>query len=135
VRYSSPIRWSAPGLLVLFVVLAMLFSRILRAAVHAAMSRQGTIDRTTMSFVQQFGFSAIWVIHAHSVCASDPHAALDGHCVAGGPVSPRWLIGLAAQSTLGNLVAGVSITIYKPFRLGDTLQVATPTAPRSASSS
>jgi small-conductance mechanosensitive channel len=37
------------------------------------------------------------------------------------------VIGLAAQSTLGNLVAGVSITIYKPFRLGDTLQIAAPT--------
>jgi small conductance mechanosensitive channel len=37
------------------------------------------------------------------------------------------VIGLAAQSTLGNLVAGISITIYKPFRLGDTVQVATPT--------
>ena len=37
------------------------------------------------------------------------------------------VIGLAAQSTLGNLVAGVSITIYRPFRLGDKLQVAAPT--------
>jgi small conductance mechanosensitive channel len=37
------------------------------------------------------------------------------------------VIGLAAQSTLGNLIAGVSITIYRPFRLGDTLQVTAPT--------
>ncbi len=37
------------------------------------------------------------------------------------------IIGLAAQSALGNLVAGVAITIYRPFRLGDTLQVAAPT--------
>jgi len=37
------------------------------------------------------------------------------------------VIGLAAQSTLGNLVAGVSITLYRPFRLGDTLQVVAPT--------
>jgi small conductance mechanosensitive channel len=37
------------------------------------------------------------------------------------------VIGLAAQSTLGNLVAGVAITIYRPFRLGDTLQMASPT--------
>jgi small conductance mechanosensitive channel len=37
------------------------------------------------------------------------------------------VIGLAAQSTLGNLVAGVSIIIYRPFRLGDTLQLAAPT--------
>jgi len=37
------------------------------------------------------------------------------------------VIGLAAQSTLGNLVAGISIAIYRPFRLGDTLQVTAPT--------
>jgi len=37
------------------------------------------------------------------------------------------VIGLAAQSTLGNLVAGVAITLYRPFRLGDRLQVAAPT--------
>jgi small-conductance mechanosensitive channel len=39
------------------------------------------------------------------------------------------VIGLAAQSTLGNLVAGIAITIYRPFRLGDTLQVAAPAGP------
>jgi small conductance mechanosensitive channel len=37
------------------------------------------------------------------------------------------VIGLAAQSTLGNLVAGVAITLYRPFRLGDRLQVSAPT--------
>jgi small-conductance mechanosensitive channel len=37
------------------------------------------------------------------------------------------VIGLAAQSALGNLVAGVSIAIYRPFRLGDVLQVTAPT--------
>jgi small conductance mechanosensitive channel len=37
------------------------------------------------------------------------------------------VIGLAAQSTLGNLVAGISIALYRPFRLGDTLQVTAPT--------
>jgi small-conductance mechanosensitive channel len=39
------------------------------------------------------------------------------------------VIGLAAQSTLGNLVAGIAITIYRPFRLGDVLQVAAPSGP------
>ena len=47
--------------------------------------------------------------------------------VGGMKVISAVVIGLAAQSTLGNLVAGVSITIYRPFRLGDTLQVTAPT--------
>src|SRR5262245_47080273 len=48
--------------LVVFVILAMVLSRILRAAVHAAMARQGHIDRTTISFVSQFGTALTWVM-------------------------------------------------------------------------
>ena len=37
------------------------------------------------------------------------------------------IMGLAAQNTLGNLIAGISLLIYRPFRLGDRLQVTAPT--------
>lgn len=36
------------------------------------------------------------------------------------------VLGLAAQNTLGNLVAGISLLLYRPFNLGDRLQVAAP---------
>jgi small conductance mechanosensitive channel len=112
--------------LVLFVVLAMLLSRGLRAAVHAAMTRQGHIDRTTISFIAQFGTALTWVIvlilYAHLI----PELRAMGTALLAGASIASVVIGLAAQSTLGNLVAGVSITIYRPFRLGDTLQVAAP---------
>ena len=113
--------------LVIFVALAVILSRTLRAAVHAAMTRAGRIDLTTISFLQQIGSAMIWVImlilyaHLIPVLRSMGTALLAGASVA------SVVIGLAAQSTLGNLVAGVSITIYRPFRLGDTLQVAAPT--------
>jgi small-conductance mechanosensitive channel len=113
--------------LVVFVIAAMILSRVLRAAVHAAMTREGHLDRTTISFLQQMGTALIWVImiilyaHLIPVLRSMGTALLAGASVA------SVVIGLAAQSTLGNLVAGVSITIYRPFRLGDTLQVAAPT--------
>jgi len=113
--------------LILFVLAAVLLSRALRAAVHAAMTRKGGIDRTTISFLQQIGTALIWVVmlilyaHLIPVLRSMGTALLAGASVA------SVVIGLAAQSTLGNLVAGVSITIYRPFRLGDTLQVAAPT--------
>lgn len=112
--------------LVIFVIVAMVLSRILRGAVHASMTRKGHIDRTTISFLQQMGTALIWVImlilyaHLIPVLRSMGTALLAGASVA------SVVIGLAAQSTLGNLVAGVSITIYRPFRLGDTLQVAAP---------
>jgi small-conductance mechanosensitive channel len=113
--------------LVLFVIFAYVLSRLLRTAVHASMTRAGHLDRTTISFLQQILTALIWVImlilyaHLIPVLRSLGTALLAGASVA------SVVIGLAAQSTLGNLVAGVSITIYRPFRLGDTLQVAAPT--------
>ncbi len=112
---------------VLFVLVAWLLTRALRAAVHAAMTRQGHLDRTTISFMQQFGSALIWVIalilYAHLI----PVLRAMGTALLAGASVASVVIGLAAQSTLGNLVAGVAITLYKPFRLGDTLQVAAPT--------
>lgn len=113
--------------LVIFVAIAMLLSRGMRAAVRAAMSRGGHLDRTTVSFLQQVMSALIWVVmlilyaHLIPVLRSMGTALLTGASIA------SVVIGLAAQSTLGNLVAGVSITLYRPFRLGDTLQVTAPT--------
>lgn len=113
--------------LVAFFLAAMLLSRALRVAVHAAMTRQGHIDRTTISFAQQFGTALIWVImlilYAHLI----PVLRAMGTALLAGASVASVVIGLAAQSTLGNLVAGVAITLYRPFRLGDSLQVAAPT--------
>jgi len=113
--------------LLLFVILALLLSRILRAAVHTATARQGHIDRTTVSFLQQIGTAAIWVImlilYAHLI----PALRAMGTALLAGASIASVVIGLAAQSTLGNLVAGIAITLYRPFRLGDTLQVTAPT--------
>ena len=119
--------WGAVIYLVIFVFIALVFSRILRAAVHASMTRQGHIDRTTISFLQQFGTVLIWVVvlilYAHLI----PTLRSMGTALLAGAGVVSVVLGLAAQSTLGNLVAGISIAIYRPFRLGDTLQVTAPT--------
>jgi small conductance mechanosensitive channel len=113
--------------LVIFVIVALVLSRALRTAVHAAMTRSGHIDRTTISFLQQILTALIWVmiliLYAHLI----PALRSMGTALLAGASVASVVIGLAAQSTLGNLVAGVSITIYRPFRLGDMLQVAAPT--------
>src|ERR1700729_968096 len=119
--------WGALAYLAIFVILAMILSKALRAAVHAAMTRNGHLDRTSISFLQQICTALIWVIvvilYAHLI----PTLRSMGTALLAGASVASVVIGLAAQSTLGNLVAGVSLTIYRPFRLGDTLQVAAPT--------
>jgi small-conductance mechanosensitive channel len=113
--------------LLLFVLLALVLARGLRAALQSAMTRHGHLDRTTLSFLQQIGSAAIWVImlilYAHLI----PVLRAMGTALLAGASIASVVIGLAAQSTLGNLVAGVAITLYRPFRLGETLQVTSPT--------
>src|SRR5580698_7740679 len=113
--------------LVVFLFAALLLSRALRTIVHAALTRKGHVDRTTITFMQQFGTALIWVIvlilYAHLI----PVLRSMGTALLAGASIASVVIGLAAQSTLGNLVAGISITIYRPFRVGDTLQVTAPT--------
>jgi len=36
------------------------------------------------------------------------------------------VVGLAAQNTLSNLIAGFSLLLYRPFHLGDQVQLNTP---------
>ena len=94
--------------LVLFVLIAQLLSRALRIAVAEACRRESHLDRTTVMFLQQFGIVVIWVLmlilyaHLIPVLRSLGTALLTGASIA------SVVIGLAAQSTLGNLVAGVA---------------------------
>lgn len=119
--------------LLIFVVVALLVGRLLRVALQAAVTRQGHIDRTTLTFLQQLSTAAIWVVmlilYAHLI----PVLRSMGTALLAGASIASVVIGLAAQSTLGNLIAGVSITIYRPFRLGDTLQVTAPTGAETGS--
>src|ERR1700677_205787 len=36
------------------------------------------------------------------------------------------VFGLAAQTTLGNLISGISLVLYRPFKIGDRMQVTAP---------
>lgn len=119
----------ALGYLVIFCVLAWLLSRALRIAIETALSHADHIDRTAANFLRQLGVVMIWTFvlaaYAHLVPAL---RALGTAMLAGASVASI-VLGLAAQSTLGNLVAGISILIYRPFRIGDLLQVTAPTGP------
>jgi small conductance mechanosensitive channel len=119
--------WGALIYFVIFVALASLIARGFRAAAHASLTSKGHVDRTTISFLQQFGSVLIWVVviilYAHLI----PALRSMGTALLAGAGVVSVVLGLAAQSTLGNLVAGISIAIYRPFRLGATLQVTAPT--------
>lgn len=83
-------------------------------------------DRTAIRFLGQLSQLVIYlfafVIYAYLV---PPLQKLGTAWLASvGVVSV--VFGLAAQNTLGNLIAGISLLLYRPFNLGDRLQVQSP---------
>ncbi len=129
-EFFNPAKLIGAALLaVLFLVAAMVAARALRTAVRQVLERdqRGLINRTTASFLTQLVQAAIYLLalifYAHTI----PELRALGTGLLAGVSVVSVIIGLAAQNTLGNLIAGVSLLLYRPFQVGDVIQVTAPT--------
>lgn len=117
----------------LLLVLASVLARALRGTVDRVLARDqhGHIDRTVASFLTQLGQIAIFIVaftvYAHII----PELQRVGTALLAGVSIASVVIGLAAQNTLGNLIAGLSLALYRPIRLDDLVQVTTPAGPET----
>jgi small conductance mechanosensitive channel len=112
----------------LFAAAAWFVGRALRLGVQRVLARdKGYVDRTTINFLAQLAQMGVYVFAF--ICYAHVIPALAG-------LGTAWLasvsvisviVGLAAQNTLGNLIAGISLLLYRPFKVGDRLQVTAPT--------
>lgn len=112
---------------ILVGLVAWLAGRAVRLAVQRYLEKQpGNEDQTAVRFLAQLARLGVWIFAFVSYAHVVP--ALRG-------LGTAWLtsagvaavvVGLAAQNTLGNLIAGVSLVLYRPFHLGDHLQVSVP---------
>ncbi len=113
----------------IFALAAWLVGRALRLAVNRVLlkDKRGYVDRTTINFVGQLAQIGVYlfafILYAHLV----PTLAKLGTAFLASVSVISVIFGLAAQNTLGNLVAGLSLVLYRPFKIGDRLQVTAPT--------
>ena len=113
---------------VVFAFLAWLVGRTLRVAVQRMLAhdKHAHLDLMAVKFLAKLARYAVYVFafaaYAHFI------PALSGIGTASltsiGMIS--LIVGFAAQNTLGNLIAGISLLLYRPFKLGDRLQVSAP---------
>ncbi len=113
-----------------FVTAAWALGWLLKSSVTRAMERdhRGMVDRTAAPFVVQLLRVLMYVIalllYAHLV----PELRGIGTALLAGAGVASIVLGLAAQNTLGNLIAGMTLLLYRPFQVGDRVQVTAPTA-------
>lgn len=120
---KTPLGLSALGLV--FFVLATLLVLLIRRAERRFESHLN--DTTALRFISALGqvlaYLIGFVLYAHLV----PELRSLGTALLTGVSVASVVVGLAAQTTLGNLVAGFSLVLYRPVRIGDCVQVTTPT--------
>ncbi|QZD96514.1 mechanosensitive ion channel family protein [Qipengyuania gelatinilytica] len=121
--------WGAVGLGVVFILIGFMLSWVIRRVIKTLVDHDPSerIDRMTISFMQHLGTFIMWIVLALLFSHLVPSLNKLTTSLLAGVSIMSVVIGFAAQSTLGNLVSGISLVIYKPFRRGDRLQLSTPT--------
>jgi small-conductance mechanosensitive channel len=113
---------------VVFLVAAVIASRALRIAVEHLIERHGgeAIDLTAVTFLAQVARVGIYLAAAVLYAELVPPLQSVGTALLAGVSIASIVVGLAAQTTLSNLIAGFAVVLYKPFRVGDRLRVNAP---------
>ncbi|HEV2691737.1 MAG TPA: mechanosensitive ion channel family protein [Verrucomicrobiae bacterium] len=129
-RFADPSTLSGAFLYAgVFAFLAWLIGLTLRVAVQRMLAhdKHDHFDRMAVKFLAKLARYAVYVVAVAAYAHFVP--ALSGLGTASltsiGMIS--LIVGFAAQNTLGNLIAGLSLLLYRPFKLGDRLQVSAPT--------
>lgn len=113
------------GLLVLGVVLSWTIRQGLKQLLLREHSER--IDAITLSFLSRLLVLALWLVLATLYAHLVPALNRLSTALLAGVSLMSVIIGFAAQTTLGNLISGISLVLYKPFSRGDRLQVTAPT--------
>lgn len=114
---------------VVFVFLAWLIGNLLRFGVQRMLAhdKHDHVDRMAVKFLAKLARYGVYIFafvaYAHFVPALSGLGAASLTSISVLSV----ILGFAAQNTLGNLIAGISLLLYRPFKLGDRLQVLAPT--------
>jgi small-conductance mechanosensitive channel len=113
---------------ILTVLLAWLIGRAVKLAIHRSLDRaqKAGADPTGIRFLGKLASLIIYVAafacYAHVI----PELQSLGKSMLAGVGVASVVVGLAAQSTLGNLIAGISLVLYRPFKIGDRVQISAP---------
>ncbi|MFG5779586.1 mechanosensitive ion channel domain-containing protein [Comamonas sp. J-3] len=102
-----------------FVVVLLIRRSVRHVATHLS-------DTTALQFVSEFAqlLTCVFgfVLYAHLI----PELRALGTALLAGVSVVSVVVGMAAQSTLGNVIAGFSLVLYRQIRVGDTIQINSP---------
>jgi small conductance mechanosensitive channel len=114
---------------VIIAVIAWLVGRMIYLAVQRILNQPKHIpsDPLAIRFVGQLARAGVYVIAIVAYARIIPQLDKVGTALLASAAIVSVVFGMAAQNTLGNLIAGISLLLYRPFNMGDRVQVTAPT--------
>lgn len=128
VTYPLKTFWQIMLFCILVVLTIWLFSRIIRFIITRIIKRRiqkngGTYNTTSLKFLMNsIKFFAI-ILALVVIVLSVPVLRSKATFIFSGAGILAAIIGFAAQSAISNLIAGVFIVMFKPFRVGDFIRL------------
>ena len=89
------------------------------------------IDQMAVTFIRPIAVAVLWIALGVAYLHLIPVLRAVGTAMLAGASVASIVLGVAAQNTLGNAIAGLALLVYRPFRVGDRLQVMAPNGPET----
>jgi small-conductance mechanosensitive channel len=115
-----------PVLALLIIILTFIVVRIVSAIMKRYMNRTTKyiqVDKTHFAFMRHFVSGALYLIGFGIAIYTIPMFQKLAISLFAGAGIFAIVIGFASQAAMANIIAGVFIAIFKPFRVGDTISV------------
>lgn len=108
------------------VLMAIFFTRLIRWIIHRSYNRRrdpSPADATRLAFMKNAVSLIVWFIAIGGIIYTIPKLRSIAVTMFAGAGILIAIIGLAAQQAFANIIGGIFIVIFKPFRVGDFIKV------------
>jgi len=127
---STVINWlttEGPGMAIklasalAIIIFGFWIAKMITKAVKKVMSKSPNVDETLSNFL---GSIVSWVLKALVLITAAGTLGIEATSFVAILGAATLAIGLALQGTLGNVAAGVMLMLFRPYKLGDYVEVA-----------
>jgi len=103
--------------------LAVLIVNHVFTRTFATQLNKGRVDRTSINFIRRLISAIIYIIGISAAFSQIPEFKIIGHSLLAGAGILTVLGGLASQQVLSNLISGILIILFRPFKIGDRITI------------
>lgn len=117
--------WSISVYVIAVLLASWMFSRLMRLVIisYLKRSKSGKYKNTSLQFLKNSIKFFIVLIALFYIIMTVPSLRSKATLIFSGAGILAAIIGFAAQAALSNLIAGVFIVVFKPFRVGDYIKL------------